>query len=356
MKWLKQMHELARSAKPFALVTVIEITGSAPREVGARIVVTESETYDSIGGGKLEFEAIARARQMLCDKEHATRMTEYFGLGVTMSQCCGGAVRLLFETFSKKDCKCLNKQLDAIGSRQFAMLASRLTDDSAIEIFRVKRDPDRLPAFVTAAASKLLEKSEPRSVLVSDQDQQWFITRVDEQPSELVLFGAGHVGKALVKQLEDLPFHIQWIDQRENVFSEKVPPNTKVRRLDDPLLALENQSPDAFYAVMTHSHGLDYKICLNILRRRQFAWLGLIGSQTKRQRFIKRFAEDGLEPFILQRLHCPIGLPEVKGKMPAAIALSSAAQLLQAHHLREQQVVSNSPFLDPSMQNASAIV
>jgi len=355
MKWLQQIKALADNGEAFAMVTVIETTGSAPREVGARIVVTETDSFDSIGGGNLEYEAIAHARRMLSETPPPTRQTKYFGLGVTMNQCCGGAVRLLFERCSKDDAKRLGKTLSSVESGQIAMLASRLTDDSPISVLRVKRDPTaRLPKTVATAAIELVTKSEPRCALIGG-DEQCFIARVDERPTRLVLFGAGHVGKALVKALEDLPFDVQWIDSREDAFPDRTPPNTKIRRLDDPVSGLENQPPDAFYAVMTHSHGLDYEICLKILRKRDFAWLGLIGSEIKRQRFIKRFADDGLDAYILQYLHCPIGRPEIKGKMPAVIAMSTVAQLLEERNRCAQLVSPDSSLYQSSMRNASAM-
>ena len=114
---------------------------------------------------------------------------------------------------------------------------------------------------------------------------------------KIVLFGAGHVGKALVKLLQDLPFLVEWVDERADLFPQEIPDNAVVRHLEDPLEVLDNPQSGVFYVVMTHSHGLDYELCLKILQRREFGWLGLIGSETKRKRFEKRFIEDGVDSF-----------------------------------------------------------
>ena len=316
----------------FVVVTVIEIAGSAPREVGARMAVTTSSSSHSIGGGNLEFQAIKRAREMLKHRDRPDRKVEFFGLGVTMSQCCGGAVRLMFERYSEQTTTALRDFLKISSGCQKLFLASPVSDNETEQplVFGNKDDWEALPSAVSNAARLLLEISEPSSRLVPDGDGEWFVTRVDEQPTKIVLFGAGHVGKALVKLLRDLPFQVDWVDQRSEMFPSDIPENTVAMLLEDPLQVLENQQPGTFYVVMTHDHGLDYELCLRILRNRDFGWLGLIGSEIKRRRFEQRFMADGINAFTMKRLQCPIGIHDIRGKFPAVIAMSAAAQLLEA--------------------------
>ncbi len=331
MKWLHEMLALTKRGESVVIVTVIETNGSAPRDIGARIAVSKISSVDSIGGGNLEHEAIRKAREMLNQPGESIRRDEFVGLGITMSQCCGGAVRLLFEKFSGNVATHLCNELEHRGNRQIHILVSPVASQAATMVLNTKHDWRELPDFLSSVAESMVETAEPSSRLVSDGEEEWFLTRLEEQPSKIVLFGAGHVGKALVKLLQDLPFQVEWIDQREDLFPQDIPDNAVVRHLEDPLEALDNPQSGVFYVVMTHSHGLDYELCLKILQGREFGWLGLIGSETKRKRFEKRFIEDGVDSFTLHRLHCPIGLDSIKGKLPAVIAMSTAAQLLEAH-------------------------
>ena len=115
MKWLHEMLALTQRGESVVIVTVIETNGSAPREIGARITVSKNSSVDSIGGGNLEHEAIRKARDMLNQPGESIRRDEFVGLGITMSQCCGGAVRLLFEKFSGNVATRLRSELEHRG-------------------------------------------------------------------------------------------------------------------------------------------------------------------------------------------------------------------------------------------------
>jgi xanthine dehydrogenase accessory factor len=151
----------------------------------------------------------------------------------------------------------------------------------------------------------------------------------------LQLYGAGHVGRAIVKLLEGIACRVQWIDERETEFPA-VPSAAHVERLCvEPVEAeVASAPPGAFYLVLTHSHALDLAITEAILRRGDFGFLGLIGSKTKRARFIHRFEARGLAAASIARLTCPIGLPGITGKEPEVIAVAVVAQLLQQSELR----------------------
>ena len=148
-----------------------------------------------------------------------------------------------------------------------------------------------------------------------------------ESRTPLLLFGAGHVGRALVLALAPLPFAIGWIDSRQDAFPAHIPANTSPIQTDDPAAEIGRAPPDAFVLVMTHDHPLDLAITAEALAR-GFPFVGLIGSKTKRARFEKRFRELGIAAERVQALACPIGVPQIRGKEPAVIAASVAAQLL----------------------------
>ena len=148
----------------------------------------------------------------------------------------------------------------------------------------------------------------------------------------LQLYGAGHVGRAIVNALAPLNVLVDWIDGRDEEFppDSALPAHTR-KVCVDSLDAEVNEAPrGAFYLVLTHRHDLDLRIAEAILRRGDFGFFGLIGSQTKRARFIHRFEERGIAPEAIARMTCPIGVPGIEGKEPEVIAASVVAQLLQA--------------------------
>lgn len=147
----------------------------------------------------------------------------------------------------------------------------------------------------------------------------------------LQLYGAGHVGRAVIELLRHQHCHVQWIDEREACFPrEPLPPHIE-RVCVEPVEAEVTTAPaGAYYLVMTHEHALDERITAAILQRGDFGFCGLIGSQTKRQRFLHRFERRGIDAHVLERLTCPIGLAGIRGKEPEVIAVATVAQLLQA--------------------------
>jgi xanthine dehydrogenase accessory factor len=151
-----------------------------------------------------------------------------------------------------------------------------------------------------------------------------FHERLDCQFPAVWLYGAGHVGQALARVLAELPLRLTWIDSRPVL---RVIPG--VRLEPDPVATVSEAPVGAYFLVMTHSHPLDFRLCQEILRRDDFAWLGLIGSESKSARFRSRLRREGVGSTAIARLVCPIGIEGVRGKWPAVIAVSVAAQILQ---------------------------
>ncbi len=146
----------------------------------------------------------------------------------------------------------------------------------------------------------------------------------------LQLYGAGHVGRAIVALLAGIACDVQWIDEREDQFpSAPLPPHIERVCVEPVEAEVRLAAPGAFYLVLTHSHDLDLAITQAILERGDFGYLGLIGSATKRARFEHRFEARGIERPLIDRIICPIGLPGIAGKEPEVIAVAVVAQLLQ---------------------------
>lgn len=147
----------------------------------------------------------------------------------------------------------------------------------------------------------------------------------------LQLYGAGHVGRAIVQALAPLNVSVDWIDEREDEFppAELIPAHTRRVCIDAVEAEVDQAPPGAFYLVLTHRHDLDLLLTRTIVRRGDFGYLGLIGSATKRARFWRRMADQGISDAQLARITCPIGVPGIKGKEPEVIAVAVVAQLLQ---------------------------
>lgn len=160
--------------------------------------------------------------------------------------------------------------------------------------------------------------------------------------AQIAVFGAGHVGRALVPLLAALPCRVRWIDSREDEFPSFIPAGVATIVSDEPLEEAERLPAGSYCIVMTHNHALDLELTAAILKRNDFGYFGLIGSKTKRMRFEHRLRERGFEPALIQRMQCPMGLTEVKGKLPVEIAVSIAAQIIATYNSHLGQNLSRS--------------
>lgn len=148
---------------------------------------------------------------------------------------------------------------------------------------------------------------------------------------EIALFGAGHVGRALVPLLAGLPCRVRWIDSRAAEFPAHIPPGVEQVVSEEPVDEVDELPPGSYCIVMTHDHQLDLALAERILRRGDFAYFGLIGSRTKRARFEHRLRERGLAAETIARMRCPLGLPEVRGKLPLEIAIAVAGEVIATY-------------------------
>lgn len=266
MRWFEHLAQLTQAGTPLVMVTVVQVRGHAPREAGAKMLVTADAVYGSIGGGNLEETALARAREVLAapvggihesppPRTLTTRLTEKDsgGFGV---QCCGGEVELLLETV--------------------------------------------YPARPTVA-----------------------------------IFGLGHVGLALARILSLLSIELWLVDSREAMLApERLQSlaqgqaRLEVRRA--PILdsVISDLPGGAHLVIMTHDHAEDLYVLEMALRRPDLGYIGLIGSRVKWAHFQRKLREQGFGEADLARVTTPIGLPQVPGKTPEAIAIATAAQLV----------------------------
>lgn len=257
---------------PAIWITVLQAQGSVPRGAGTVMAVFDDEFLGTIGGGHLEFEAIGEARRHLLASsgKQALPIEKRFALGPSLGQCCGGALVLKFEWVDASDAERLQGILQSLAAQRFQPLA---------------------------------------------------------------LFGGGHVGKALVQVLAPLPFHVRWIDSRDEIFPEALAPQVICEHSNPVQAAVTDLAPQSRVLIMSFSHAEDLDIVAACLLRQRLhhdlPYIGLIGSATKWATFKRRLAERGFSEAECQQVTCPIGVPGILGKEPEVIAVAVAAQLLQ---------------------------
>ena len=272
MHWFSELR-LKLAQMPAIWITVQQAQGSVPRGVGTVMAVFTDEFLGTIGGGHLEFEAIAEARRYLLEPVMAKALSveKRIALGPSLGQCCGGALILKFEHVTAAD------QI-------------------------------RLQAILAAQAA---ERFQP-----------------------VALFGGGHVGKALVKVLAPWTFHVRWIDSRDEIFPIDVAPQVVCEHSNPVHAAVADLVPNTRVLIMSFSHAEDLDVVAACLQRQReqkdLPYIGLIGSATKWATFKRRLAERGFSEAECEQVTCPIGVSGIEGKEPEVIAVAVAAQLLQA--------------------------
>ncbi len=373
------------------------------------MIVTADCIEGTIGGGALELDVIASARAMLrlagdmgvlaetaqrlsailtnaadnsgktpdnaCGVSGVTdavtlwrRKIRDYPLGPSLGQCCGGSVKMLFELFTPAEAA----QLAQIAGQteQEGLVARSVDSGRPIRVLVHRKDGyGDLPLRILRVTRDMLSGARARSACFIPGARglpAWFIEPLSRARTPLYLYGAGHVGRALVRVLEGLPFEVTWVDTSEDRFpaatelgsaiphpsplpggegtpsqwsrgnSLSLRESARVRGGDlkmiatpDPAAVAMGAPDSAVHLVMTYSHPLDLAICHAALKRGNYRFLGLIGSKTKRARFVKRLRELGHAQHALDSLSCPIGIQGLLGKEPAVIAVSVAARLLQ---------------------------
>ena len=324
--WVEKLFALVSAGVPAALVTVAAVKGSAPRETGAAMIVTERDLFGTIGGGRLEYRALRLARAML--RAGAPARMKEFPLGPELGQCCGGHVALHFQRIAGEDRAWLDPLRRWIAQGREAALAFGRDDASGRRLAVSAGEMAGDLGARTAAAARAARKALAGGTVT---EEGWIVVRVSPPDCVVYLFGAGHVGRALAAILGQLPCRAVWIDERKDAFPPAVPANVATLRAGDPAAEAARAPKGAYILVMTHSHARDQAIVEAVLRRGDFAYLGLIGSATKRARFAARLRAAGIGEAALARLVCPIGAEGIPGKEPGVIALAAATEIMRRH-------------------------
>jgi xanthine dehydrogenase accessory factor len=275
-------------------VVIANHQGSTPRETGASMLVWANGQHGTIGGGALEQQAVESARQI------QTPTTLKIPLGPNLGQCCGGAVTLVLEPFT----------------------AQNLPSASPHFIRQIAGKHDK-PLSIRAVQTTARNSGQTAPFIY---ENGWLSEPIETAPHQLWLYGAGHVGRAIVETLNGLPFDIIWVDTAANRFPTTHTSNATPLIAANLADAARHAPATAHHLVLTYSHTIDLDLCHRILGQ-PHASLGLIGSATKRARFASRLAALGHSPAAIASIICPIG-QRALGKEPKAIALGVAIEML----------------------------
>jgi xanthine dehydrogenase accessory factor len=303
---LAALIEAVRAQGRVARLVIAAHDGSSPREAGAVMLVWQGGQSGTIGGGALEYEATLRARAMLAT---GGARLDRAALGPALGQCCGGAVTVLTEVYDPSNLPVPEAGLIA---RATARIPDSITGSRAAPL-SVQRMLDRARAQGITPAPTLT--------------QGWFVEPLLRPTRQLWVWGAGHVGRALVHTLSPLPdLAITWIDIAPDRFPDTLPDTATRLTAPNPADLVAHAPRDGEHLIVTYSHALDLDLCHRLLVH-GFRRAGLIGSHTKWARFRSRLAALGHSPAAIARIDCPIGNPSL-GKHPQAIAIGVAAAFL----------------------------
>ena len=326
--WIAQLRSALADERRAVLVTLAGARGSTPREAGARMIVTARSVLGTIGGGHLEFEATGIARRALTQNGSGAWLVR-FPLAARLGQCCGGVATLLFQHFDDGAAEWIAEIERHAHDGTPRALVSRIAADAGRPQTATATAVDEaaLTPEARVAVTKLL--ADPAQTPVLTADGGWFVERIAPCDFRVLVFGNGHVGRALVQVLGTLPCSVTWIDEREDDFPASVPTNVALVATDAPEDEVRHAAPGSMFLVMTHSHALDLELAAAILARGDFSYFGLIGSVSKRTQFERRLSARGVSAARIARMTCPVGLAGIPGKTPGAIAVAIAAELLQ---------------------------
>ncbi|WP_214002424.1 xanthine dehydrogenase accessory protein XdhC [Acinetobacter baumannii] len=324
LQWWTDFVAWQADAFPMVLVTVVRADGSTPREVGATMLLRfnlqqQWQQSDTIGGGHLEFQAIDIAKAMLKESETCVRRIERFNLSARLGQCCGGVMWLLFEKILP------------------AEIASDLS--GSLQAWRAGKHIWRNASYQYASTWQTMDmEQQPSFEFHSGSSEEWqFSQQIQPNTMQVLICGAGHVAEAIVRCLLPIGVRVKWIDPRDDIFPSDLLEQAYCITTDTLDAEIEHFDRSGAVLILTHDHQLDLQLCFTALKptAKPFAYVGMIGSKSKRAIFEKRMQVRGYTSETLQRLVCPIGIEGISSKQPAMIAIAVVAQLLQVFDVKK---------------------
>ena len=357
--WLKPVKTASALNNGFVLLTIISTKGSTPCSNGDKIVFSGAESvFGSIGGGNLEFKALYFAEELLSLNSNGTYLKKY-PLGASLGQCCGGYVNVMFESFIQSDAtnSWIKTVSNLLQDNEDFIVATIVDSNSEIEFSSKKfvyLDGNLSPNIDDKKISSLITKSAKDLLLLSDsptivqfENQSGALTEVcfekvlTSEVQPVVIFGAGHISRALMPILINLPIKIYWVDDRAEQFDKYQGDTSQIDIICDDFVQSIPDLPDSSYClVITYSHQIDFEICEKMITQNNFSYLGMIGSEIKGKKFRDRFHQKNFSEEVINKFICPIGDKQKFLKSPAAIAVTIAMDLINfIEHKRQPESV-----------------
>lgn len=332
-KLFRKMLERLASGESVVLASIVASSGSTPRGSGARMVVcADGESFGTIGGGAVEYEAQKLAKEVLESKQSYTK-----GFNLSPNQVadlgmvCGGDVTVYFQYFSggdKGQIDLLQKIVEILDRNIDSWLITETTDEVAWEL-AVYVKGEGIIGSDRIKEKDIMPLLDRRSVWKVHNGRKYYIEPLVKS-GKVCVFGGGHVAQELVPVLVHLGFRCVVIEDRPEFAAKSLFPQAEAIYLGDFNnigASVEIESND-YVVIMTRGHMHDYKVLAQALRT-EALYIGVIGSKTKVAATFKRLVEeDKFTQADLQRIVTPIGL-EIKAETPAEIAISIAGQLIQ---------------------------
>lgn len=349
MDWLEFINTQKNHKCDYVIITIVETKGSTPCNVGQKIIYSGCENFfGSIGGGNFEFKSLNKAKEILNLKKECIELVRY-PLGASLGQCCGGYVKVMFESYlcndkNNEDEYWLNKlnkanenKSDYIVMTVIDSILQKQISSSKLVFFKNEKNElilrgskkININELFKSLGLKEINKEFTCPIQLNEVDGICFEYFAYSQQQAVALFGAGHISRALMPILTQLPITIYWIDDRKAQFDYYDGDKSKINIICDDMSDAVLDLPKNIYCmIITYSHKLDFEICEQIMLRDSFCYLGVIGSELKGKQFRDRFISKGLSINLVEKLMCPMGVKQKFIKSPISIAISIAADLI----------------------------
>jgi xanthine dehydrogenase accessory factor len=343
----REMTRLLQAGESFAVATIFDKVGSAPRGVGAKMLVhADGSIFGSVGGGRLEADAIRLAQDCLRSKRATTLPFDLAGEDAAATDMiCGGAGEILIDVIDaddENDRLVVEAATDCLERGRKAWLVTILGDAANSIALRRQQcliGPDRTLVGKIDCDPYLLEKlvAGPAKISIHAEafSGQRFLVEPLRPAATIYLFGAGHLSRRIAPLSESVGFHAVVIDDRADYANrERFPEPTEVVRIDSfPNLPALDVDENSYLVIVTRGHLHDRDVLRQVLRS-PAVYVGMIGSRRKRDLVFKELAAEGFSEAELGRVFAPIGM-NIGAETPEELAVSIVGELIQARAKRE---------------------
>ncbi|HML31995.1 XdhC family aldehyde oxidoreductase maturation factor [Sporomusa sphaeroides] len=343
----REMAELLQKRESFTVATIFDKTGSAPRTVGAKMVVrADGSIIGTIGGGRLEADAMHLARETLSSKQTVMQSFDLTGKDVaTTDMICGGKGEVLLD-FINADNDNNRMVYDAAAEilerREKAWLItvlSNIPDASGLMRQQCLVKPDRTLIGKVDCDPYILEKliTGPAKISIHAEvfDNQRFLVEPLRQAGIVYIFGAGHVSQRIAPLSETVGFRTVVLDDRADYANrERFPDPTEIMVIESfrqlPDLKIDG---DSYLVIVTRGHLYD-RIVLEQVLRSNARYVGMIGSRSKRDQVFKELISQGYGKEELDGVYAPIGT-KIGAETPEELAVSIVGELIKVRAEQE---------------------